>query len=55
MVGVGTGWREIKGRKKWDNLYSIINKTYFKKRKERGMNRRSTENFRAAKLLSMIK
>ena len=25
------GWRRIKGRKKWDNCNSIINKIYFKK------------------------
>ena len=24
------GWRGIKGRKKWDNCNSIINKTYLK-------------------------
>ena len=24
------GWRGIKGRKKWDNCNSIINKIYFK-------------------------
>ena len=28
---VGTGGREIKGRKKWDICNSIINKIYFKK------------------------
>ena len=27
------GWRGIKGRKKWDNCYSITNKIYFKKSK----------------------
>ena len=27
----GAGWRGIKGRKKWDNYNSIINKIYFKK------------------------
>ena len=27
---VGTGWRGIKGRKKWDNCNSIINKIYLK-------------------------
>ena len=27
----GAGWRGIKGRKKWDNCNSIINKIYFKK------------------------
>ena len=26
---VGTGQRGIKGRKKWDNCNSIINKMYF--------------------------
>ena len=25
-----TGWRGIKGREKWDNCNSIINKIYFK-------------------------
>ena len=29
--GGGAGWRGIKGRKKWDNCNSIINKIYFKK------------------------
>ena len=29
--GQGTGQRGIKGRKKWDNCNSIINKIYFKK------------------------
>ena len=29
---VGTGWRGIKGRKKWDNSDSIINEIYFKER-----------------------
>ena len=27
----GTGRRKIKGRKKWDNRNSMINKIYFKK------------------------
>ena len=27
----GTGWRGIKGRKKWNNCNSIINKIYIKK------------------------
>ena len=27
----GTGWRGMKGRKKWDNYNSIINKIYFLK------------------------
>ena len=26
----GAGWRGIKGRKKWDNCNSMINKIYFK-------------------------
>ena len=26
----GTGWRGIKGRKKWDNYNSIINKIFLK-------------------------
>ena len=30
---VGTGQRGIKGRKKWDNYNSIINKMYLKKEK----------------------
>ena len=30
--GKGMGWRGVKGRKKWDNCNSIINKIYFKKR-----------------------
>ena len=30
----GRGWREIKGRKKWDNCNSIINKIYLKKERE---------------------
>ena len=30
--GGGTGRRGIKGREKWDNCNSIINKIYFKKR-----------------------
>ena len=30
----GAGWRGIKGRKKWDDYNSIINKIYFKKIKE---------------------
>ena len=29
------GWRRIKGRKKWDNCNSIINKIYIKKIKIR--------------------
>ena len=29
MVGVQGGW-EIKGRKKWDNCNSIVNKIYLK-------------------------
>ena len=28
-----SGWREIKGRKKWDNCNSIINKIYLKRKK----------------------
>ena len=28
-AGQDTGWRGIKGRKKWDNCNSIINKIYF--------------------------
>ena len=28
--GRGTGWRGIKGRKKWNNSNSIINKIYLK-------------------------
>ena len=32
LEGVGgAGWKGIKGRKKWDNCYSIINKIYFLK------------------------
>ena len=30
----GTGRRGIKGRKKWDNCNSIINKIYFLKKQE---------------------
>ena len=29
----GAGWNGIKGRKKWGNYNSIINKIYLKKRK----------------------
>ena len=32
MLRWGTGWRGIKGRKKWDNYNSVMNKIYFKKR-----------------------
>ena len=35
LVGGGAGWRRIKGRKKWDNCNSIINKIYIKKIKIR--------------------
>ena len=30
----GAGWRGIKGRKKWDNCNSIINKIYFKNKEK---------------------
>ena len=31
LVEVGARWREIKGRKIWDNCNSIINNVYLKK------------------------
>ena len=34
LVGGGTGCRGIKGRKKWNNYNSIINKMYLKIKKE---------------------
>ena len=33
LVGVGYRAEENKGKKKWDNCNSIINKMYFKKSK----------------------
>ena len=35
LVGGGAGQRGIKGREKWDNCNSIINKIYFKKGKNK--------------------